>query len=277
MARLWRYIQRAKNREVLAWCGGAIATIAVAGWAVFVHFFPADGSKPTAASATTVTQTGTGIASGRDTVISAPINIGLDEKKTGEQIAAAQKPLTDELERLVAQVSRDKGVPTAPLRAILIKLGEAGVSEEAIPLRLDAKADELLKLREEIARFKQGPVELASFAQRAQALIDQGDFGGARAALAEGRASAHNLREQSSRYEATFLAREAEIDHLQLAYRSAAAKYQEAAALVAGFDPDGRWQFLNDQALELYSQGNEFGDNDASHRRQSRGADRIHP
>jgi peptidoglycan/LPS O-acetylase OafA/YrhL len=30
------------------------------------------------------------------------------------------------------------------------------------------------------------------------------------------------------------LAREAEIDHLQLAYRSAAAKFQEAATLVAG-------------------------------------------
>ena len=92
-------------------------------------------------------------------------------------------------------------------------------------------------------------------------MIDQGNLEGARAALAEGRARAHKLREQSSRYEATFLAREAEIDHLQLAYRSAAAKYQEAAALVAGFDPDSRSQFLNDQALELYSQGDEFGDN----------------
>jgi len=166
---LWRYIQRAKNREVLAWCGGAIATVAVAGWAGFIHFFPADGSKPTAASSTTVTQSGTGIASGGNTVISAPVNIGLDEKKTSEQIAAAQKPLSDQLERLVAQVSRDKGVPIAPLRAILLKLGEAGVSEEAIPQRLDAKADELLKLREEIAQLKQGPVELALFAQRTQA------------------------------------------------------------------------------------------------------------
>ncbi len=130
-----------------------------------------------------------------------------------------RKAVTDQLERLAAQVSRDKGVPIAPLRAILVKLGDAGVSEETIPLRLDAKADELLKMREEIAQLKQGPVELASFAQRTQALIDQGNLEGARTALAEGRARAHKLREQSSRYEADFLAREAAIDHLQLAYR----------------------------------------------------------
>jgi hypothetical protein len=263
MPRLWRYIQRVKNREVLAWCGGGVAAIAAGSWAIFVHFFPAEGSKPTAASTTTVTQSGTGIASGHDTVVSAPVNIGLDEKKTGEQIAAAQKPLTDQLERLVAQVSREKGVPAAPLRAVLVKLGEAGVSDEALPQRLDAKADELLKMREEIAQLRQGPVELASFAQRAQALIDQGNLEGARTALVEGRARAHKLREQSSRYEAAFLAREAEIDHLQLAYRSAAAKYQEAAALVADFDPDSRWQLLDNQAFELYSQGDEYGDNDA--------------
>ncbi len=70
---LWRYVQRAKNREVLAWCGGGVAALAVGGWAVFVYFFPAERSKPTAASTTTVTQAGTGIASARDTVISAPV------------------------------------------------------------------------------------------------------------------------------------------------------------------------------------------------------------
>jgi tetratricopeptide (TPR) repeat protein len=143
------------------------------------------------------------------------------------------------------------------------KLGEAGVPEDAIPQRLDAKADELLTLRDEIAQLRQGPVELASFAQRAQILIDHGDLDAARNALAEGRASAHQLREQSSRYEVDFLAREAEIDDLQLAYRAAAAKYAEAAALVAGLDPEKRWQLMNNHASELYRQGDEFGDNDA--------------
>jgi hypothetical protein len=218
--------------------GGGIGS---AGWAVYVHFFPVRESKSNGAAAT-VTQSGTGIASGRDTVISAPVSIGLDEKKIGEQIAAAQKPLTDRLERLVAQISREKGVPRS---------------------RSASTQRPMNSSREEIAQLRLGPAELASFAQRAQALIDQGNLDGACTALAEGRARAHKLREQSSRYKVAFLAREAEIDHLQLAYRSAAAKYQEAAALAAGFDPDSRWHFLIRHAVELYSHGNEFGDNDA--------------
>jgi hypothetical protein len=191
---LWQFI--VDHQAIL---GGGIAAVASAGWAIYVHFFPARESKSKGATTTTVTQSGTGIASGRDTVISAPVNIGLDEKKTGEQIAAAQKPLDDKLERILAEVSREKGVPVAPLRAILLKLGEAGVSEETIPQRLDAKAAELLKLREDIARLKQAPVELASLAQRAQALIDCGDLDGARNALAEGRTESRKLHEAPMR------------------------------------------------------------------------------
>lgn len=236
MHSVWQFI--IDHQAILGRLGGGIATVISAGWAVYVHFFPAKErkAKADASPSVKVTQSGTGIASGGNTTISAPVNIGLDEKKTSEQIIAALKPLAEQQEKLAAQIARDKGVPVAPLRAILIKIGEAGVSEEMILQRLDAKADELIKLRKEIAQLKQGPADLASFAQRAQALIDQGDLDGAGAVLAEGRANAHGLRERSSRYEADFLAREAEIDHLQLAYRSAAAKYLEAAELVADFD-----------------------------------------
>jgi hypothetical protein len=45
-------------------------------------------------------------------------------------------------------------------------------------------------------------------------------------------------REEASRNEVVFLANEARIDHLQLAYRAAAAKYAEAAALVGVIDQD---------------------------------------
>jgi tetratricopeptide (TPR) repeat protein len=263
MLSLWRFIRNAENRAVLAWCGGGIVAVAAAAWPVFVHFFPPpDATKP--APSTTITQSGNAIASGRDTIVSGgQFNLGLDEKKTAEAIAKAQKPLADQLERLAIQVAQEKGVPVAPLRAILLKLGEAGVSDEDLPRRLDAMADEILRLRDEIAQDKQGPQELASFAQQAQTLIDQGDIAGASKVLAEGRASAHKLREQSSRYEANFLAQEARVDHLQISYKSAAEKYQEAASLIAGFDPHRQWQLLLDRAGELYSQGDQFGDNEA--------------
>ena len=57
------------------------------------------------------------------------------------------------LEGLAAQVAREKGVEIAPLRAILVKMGEAGVPDEDISKRLDAKADELIQLCAEIARL----------------------------------------------------------------------------------------------------------------------------
>ena len=180
----------------------------------------------------------------------------MDEKKVGQQIS-------EKFEEYAARISREKGVEIAPLRAILSKLGEAGVGDEDIPRRLAEKADELVKLRDEVARLRQGPAELASFAAQAQALLGKGDLDGARAALAAGRAAARGLREQSSRYEADFLAREAAVDHLQLAYRSAAAKYAEAAGLMAPIDQRMQWALMLTQAAELSSQGNEFGDRDA--------------
>jgi tetratricopeptide (TPR) repeat protein len=184
-------------------------------------------------------------------------------RDVGQQVSDAQKPLAEQLEKLAAEVAREKGVEIAPLRAILLKLGEAGVRDEDIAKRLDDKANELVKLRAEMARLRQGPAELGSFAQQAQVLVDKGDFDGARTALAAGRAAARVLREQSSRYEARFLAQEARVDHLQLAYRSAAAKYADAANLVAPLDRQQQWSFVLTQAEELARLGYEFGDNAA--------------
>jgi hypothetical protein len=79
------------------------------------------------------------------------------------------------LEGLAAQVAREKGLEVAPLRAILVKMGEAAVRDEDIPNRLDENADELIKLRAEIARLKLGPASLASFA--AEHILEQAASG----------------------------------------------------------------------------------------------------
>ena len=202
-----------------------------------------------------------GVAAGRD--ITAPVTIGLDEKGVGQELRKAQQPLRDELERLAAQVARDKGVEVAPLSAVLVKLGEKGVPEEDIPKRLDTAADELIKLRAENERLRRGPPTLAAIAEEVQEFIDKGEFDDARRALARGREAARALRIDASRYEAAFLAQEARVDDLQLAYRSAAAKYAEAASLVAPFDTEQQWRFPLAQAGELLKQGDEFGDNGA--------------
>src|SRR5262249_41923680 len=145
-------------------------------------------------------------------------------------------------------------------RAILDKLGEVGVPDYEIPLRFNAKADELLGLRASLAQSKNDRPDLAAVRKEALALIDGGELDRARGVINRGRRA---LRKEASRHEAELLADEALIDHLQLAYSEAATKYAEAAALVAPFDRYGEWRFLLRQADSLVNQGDEFGDKEA--------------
>jgi tetratricopeptide (TPR) repeat protein len=174
------------------------------------------------------------MAAGRD------INFfGLDEE-------GVRRVLQDEL----ARIAQEKGVPVAPLRAVLEKLGAAEIANEDIPKRLAAAADELLVLRQELQRLRNDRPELAVIRDEALALIDAGNLDAARAALNRGREAARALREESSRNEAEFLADEARIDHLRSNNLEAAKKYAEAASLVAPFDRDAELYYLLQQANE---------------------------
>jgi len=242
--------------------GVGIATIIAAAWAVFTYFDKKSEDKksqkaPSAPSVTNIAADHGSFAAGH---IAGSVTINPDAKEVAQQVAAAQN---DRYDKILAEIAREKGVEVAPLRAILVKLGEKGVSEEDIPKRLDTAADELLKLRAENEILRRGPPALAAIAEEVQALLDKGEFDNARRALARGREPARALRIDSSCYEAAFLAQEARVDDLQLAYRPAAAKYAEAASLVAPFDTEQQWRFLLAQAGELYKQGDEFGDNAA--------------
>ncbi|MGH6840014.1 MAG: hypothetical protein ACREDT_14695 [Methylocella sp.] len=191
-------------------------------WAFFTYFDKKKEEKPPSPVppiTTIVEQKGTGIASGRDTNVHGPVTFGLDQKGVGQELEDKLKPRDEKLDKILAQVARDKDVEIAPLRIILAKLGEAGVKYEDIPKRLDAKADELIKLRTENEMLRRGPPALAAIAEEVQALIDRGDFDAARDALERGREAARRLRIDASRYEATFLAQQARVDGLQLAYR----------------------------------------------------------
>jgi tetratricopeptide (TPR) repeat protein len=255
---VWPFLKDPANLAVLGSIGAGIAAIAGGAWAFFTYF---DKKKEKGAAAQSVSADHGSVAAGRD--ITGSVTIGLDEKRVGQEVRKTQRPLRDELERLAAQVARDKGVEVAPLRAVLVKLGEKGVPEEDIPKRLDSAADELIKLRAENEQLRRGPPALAAIAEEVQALIDKGEFGDARRDLTRGREASRALRIDASRYEAAFMAQEARVDDLQLAYPAAATKYAGAAGLVAPFDTAQQWRFLLDQAGELRKQGDEFGDNGA--------------
>ncbi len=243
---IWQFLNVPANLAVLGSISAGIAAITGGAWAVFTFFAKKSEKGSTAPS---VTADHGSVAAGRD--ITRPVTIGLDEKGVGQEVRKAQQPLRAELERLAAQAAREKGVEVAPLRAVLVKLGEKGAPEEDIPKRLDSAGDELIKLRAENEQLRRGPPALAAIAEEVQAFIDKGEFDDARRALARGRTASRALRIDASRYEAAFLAQEARVDDLQLAYRAAAAKYAEAASLVAPFDTEQQWRFLLDQAHEL--------------------------
>ncbi len=262
LSSIWDFLKDGTNQAVLSWIGGGIAAVAAGIWAI-VKFMAkigdqkspgpsvgADRSSMAAGRDMKINVRGGadrgGIAAGRD------ITFGLDEE-------GVRRVLQEELGRVAAQ----KEVPVAPLRAVLEKLGAAEIANEDIPKRLAAAADELLALRQDLQRLRNDRPELAAIRAEALALIDAGKLDAARAALNRGREVARALREETSRNEAEFLADEARIDRLQLAYRSAAQKYAEAAALVAPFDREAEWRYTLRQANELDDQGNEFGDNQA--------------
>jgi tetratricopeptide (TPR) repeat protein len=185
-------------------------------------------------------------------IVNSPITFGLDKE-------GVRQVLKEEL----ARIAQRTGVPIEPLQSVLEKLGEAEVTIEEIPKRLAAAADELLSLRQDLLRLRNDGPELAVIRDQALAHIDAGDLDAARAAFNRGREAARALREETSRNEAEFLADEARIDHLQLAYRDAPQKYAEAARLVAPFSSEAEWKYVLRQADEFSDYGNEFGDNQA--------------
>jgi tetratricopeptide (TPR) repeat protein len=230
--------------------------VVVAYWTATTFLFEQKPGTNSSTPPTSIT-VGEETAPGPDTEITGTIDATL------KAVAKPQKPLEERLEKLATKVAREKGVEVAPLRTIVAALGHARIEDEDIPRSLEAKAAELTELRAENDKLRQGPAELAGFAKHAQASIDESAFDAARDILARGREAARRLGMNGTRYEADFLAQEASVDDLQLAYRSAAAKYAEAAALMASTDVNRQWELLEGQARELCRLDSMSADNEA--------------
>ena len=76
--RVLAFLRDESNRALLGWIGGGLVVLATGLWAVFTFYV--DHSKPPPPATTIVEQKGTGIASGRDTSINAPVTIGANVK-----------------------------------------------------------------------------------------------------------------------------------------------------------------------------------------------------
>jgi len=182
---------------------------------------------------------------------------------TTDEIRAAQVTQDAKLDALLQAMSAEKGVPVAPLRQILERLGELEVPNERIAERLDAWAGEYLSLREKWLQVAESALDVATVKAEALALIDIGDFDGARRLFGGAREKVRAARISRAREEASLVANEADVDRLELRYRDAAERYAEAASLVSAFDPSARFNYLWKQADTNYQLGEEFGDNSA--------------
>jgi tetratricopeptide (TPR) repeat protein len=202
------------------------------------------------------------VAAGRD-IRDSVISVGLPAHEVERAIKEAQAPVVERLETLAAAIAQDKGIPAAPLRAILAKLGEAGVLDCDIPAKLDAAADELIALRIQLGRLDANNPELRAIRSAALQAIDRGELDLAKETLERGRLSARSCRSEAALLEATFLAEQAKIDHMELAYSRAAGRYREAARCVEPFDRDQQAAYVLAEADEFEAWGREFGDNAA--------------
>jgi tetratricopeptide (TPR) repeat protein len=183
----------------------------------------------------------------------ARLESGVAENQAG--IAA----ILEEVRNLAAQ----KGVPVEALRSILERLGEASVQDGDILTRLSAKADEYVALREQLSTLASSTPNAHAALSEGQQFLDNGNMDEARRRFADARAAFRATRQQHARDEAALLAAEAGVDRLQLRYRDAADRYEEAERLVASFDADASFNYLCRRASALGQHGEEFGDNAA--------------
>ncbi|MFL5385750.1 MAG: tetratricopeptide repeat protein [Longimicrobiaceae bacterium] len=182
---------------------------------------------------------------------------------TTDEIKAIQVAHGATLDEILRAVSVEKGVPVAPLRQILERLGELEVPNERIAERLDAWTGEYLNLRQKWLQVAESTLDVAAVKGEALALIDAGDFDGARRLFGEAREKVRAARQDRAREEASLLAGEADVDRLELRYREAAERYAEAASLVSAFDTDAHFDYLWKRADTNFLLGQEFGVNSA--------------
>ncbi|HEY8006064.1 MAG TPA: hypothetical protein VIE66_04505 [Methylocella sp.] len=263
MSQVLNWLKNEQRRAVVAMIGGGLVAAIGGGWMAATFVIGHHKHKPSPFSSPVVEQKGIGIASGHVATIDAPVMINPSTRDIAPPISRQTEKFEGQQKKMAEQISRKKGVGIPPLLAVLVKMGEAGVTAEDIPKLLDAKAVELIKLRSMTDRLRDGRAELAGIAEEVQNLIDKGEFGAVGQTLTRGRELVRTQRVNASRDTAKILALAARVDDLQLAFRMGANKDGEAAALVAPFDSVMREGLLRRQASELYRQGEEFGDNEA--------------
>lgn len=177
--------------------------------------------------------------------------------------------------QILLEVSREKGVPLATLRAILASMGDAAetLDKAEIEKKLKAKAVDYKALSDRLNRLTSDDPEVTRLRQAAQKALKNGRFEEANAyfeaAKARDRATLQDLeanvnKKRLSMAETASVQAEGEL--LQFnpkAYRRAAELYAEAASIAEEADSKVARDYAYQQGKTLIKLGKEFGQNAA--------------
>jgi tetratricopeptide (TPR) repeat protein len=283
--KLWSFLKAEENQKLLGWIGGGLVVLGTGLWAVFTFYV--DHSKPPPPTTTIVEQKGTGIASGRDTNVNAPVTIGANVKAdhggvaiggnasnntfitgvTPEMLAALTRPweeLSESQKKEIAKLQGDLDLNQRQVKSALGILGEADVPPERLAAKLVEIAGKFKDLQTAAAAQPGDDSRITTLKAEAQKAIKDGELDKAKEILAEVEKIQDEALERPLLNAAQTAAQRGDLALAQLRYPEAAGHFARAAAKVPQGHEDERWKYLNEEAHALYRQGDEFGDNDAA-------------
>ncbi len=172
----------------------------------------------------------------------------------------------------VERIAATNDVPLAPLYgALLAGAAKAGPGEaDAREKRLARAAEDFVKVRNDIKTLKSSDPDVTALRKQAEQQLSLGAFDAARVALTKAIEVDHNsgerlevrLKERNFSEAASYATR-AGVAVTLLNYRAAAVDLGIAADLVERWDKRIAWLYVLYQGIDLDSQGDEFGDNNA--------------
>jgi tetratricopeptide (TPR) repeat protein len=192
------------------------------------------------------------------------INIGIPP----EQLAALVRQgadLSEAQKKLIANLEGQLDINQRQIRAALDILGEKNVSPENLAAKLVEIAERFKALQATASTLPGDDPKVAALKADAQKAIDAGELTKADALLADVQTQQTHALENLAVNVADTSARRGQIALTQLRYNEAANHFANAASVLppGSAYEDKHIGYLKSEALALYRQGDEFGDNGA--------------
>jgi tetratricopeptide (TPR) repeat protein len=185
-----------------------------------------------------------------------------------EQLGALIRQHADHSEtqkKLIARLEAELDLNQRQMRTALDILGETNVAPERLAAKLVEIAERFKALQATASVQPGDDPWIAALKADAQKAIDVGDLAKADALLADIEAQQKRSLDRLATNAADTMGRRGDIALTRLRYGQAAGHFANAAGVIApgsAFE-DKRIKYLEREAIALYQQGDEFGDNNA--------------